>query len=348
MTAAETYAARIDAVRAQRVRLHGAQPPDDPWAGPVARRFRADPHRPLDANLAVLASYIQPEDVFLDVGGGAGRVSRPAPPPPRTPPRAGLASYIQPEDVFLDVGGGAGRVALPLALRCREVITVDASPGMGAEFTAVAAEAGISNARFVHANWLEAVGFQGDVALTSNVTYFVREIVPFIEKLASAARRRVMITVWSVANPNQNAAIFRLVYGEDPVGVPGYRELLPVLWEMDILPDVHVLPGVPMVPGGNMGARLPQTPEDAVQLGLQGQWLGRQDHARARRLIEERCSALVAASSAGLGGRGLGRTNHARARRLIEERFSELFAPSPEGFRPLWRQEAREMLITWE
>jgi SAM-dependent methyltransferase len=280
MTAAETYAARIDAVRAQRARLHGAPPPDDPWAGPIAQRFRADPHRPLDANLAV------------------------------------LASHIRPEDVLLDVGGGAGRVALPLALRCREVTVVDASPGMGVEFTAAAAAAGISNARFVHANWLEAAGFQGDVALTSNVTYFVREIVPFIEKLASAARRRVMITVWSVANPNQNAAIFRLVYGEDPVGVPGYRELLPVLWELDILPDVHVLPGVPMVPGGTMGARLPQTQEDAVQLGLQGQWLGHQDHARARH--------------------------------LIAERFSELFAPSPEGFRPLWRQEAREMLITWE
>src|SRR6266568_275750 len=105
MTAAETYAARIDAVRAQRARLHGAPPPDDPWAGPVARCFRADPHRPLDANLAV------------------------------------LASYTRPEDVLLDVGGGAGRVALPLALRCREVITVDASPGMGAEFTAPAGDA---------------------------------------------------------------------------------------------------------------------------------------------------------------------------------------------------------------
>ena len=89
------------------------------------------------------------------------------------------------------MGGGAGRVALPLALRCREVITVDASPGMGAEFTAAASEAGISNARFVHTNWLEAESFQGDVALTANVTYFVREIVPFIEKLARAARRPV-------------------------------------------------------------------------------------------------------------------------------------------------------------
>jgi len=279
MTAAELYAARIDAVRAQRARLHGA-PPDDPWGGQVARRFRYDPHRSLDANLAV------------------------------------LASYMRSEDVLIDVGGGAGRVALPLALHCCEVITVDASSGMGTEFTAAAAEAGIPNARFIHANWLEAEGVQGDVALTANVTYFIRDIERFIEKLVAAARRQVMITVWSVGNPNQSAPLFNLVYGEEPVAVPGYRELVPVLWELDILPDVRVLPGVPAVPGGPLGARMPQTPEDAVQLALQGQWLGPQDHTRARR--------------------------------LIEERFAELFAPSPEGFRPRWRQEAHEVLITWE
>src|SRR5438552_3267328 len=66
MTAAEIYATRIDAVHAQRARLHGAPPPSDPWEGPGARRFRADPHRPLDANLAVLASYTRPEDVLVD------------------------------------------------------------------------------------------------------------------------------------------------------------------------------------------------------------------------------------------------------------------------------------------
>lgn len=279
MTAAATYAARIDAVRAQRARLHGTLPAD-PWAGPIAQRFRADPHRELDANLAV------------------------------------LASYIQPDDVLIDVGGGAGRVALPLALRCREVLTVDASPGMGAEFASTAAAAGITNARFVHADWLEAEDFQGDVALTANVTYFVRDIVRFIEKLVAAARRRVLITVWSVANPNQNAPLFSRVYGEEQVAVPGHRELLPVLWDMGILPDVRVLPGVPQVPGGPMTARLPQTPEDAIQLALQGQWLAPHDQARARQ--------------------------------LVEAHFAELFASTPEGFRPLWRQEAREMLITWE
>jgi hypothetical protein len=93
MTAAHTYATLLDAVHAQRLRLHGPQPAEDRFGGPVAQRFRADPHRRLDANLQV------------------------------------VASYVQPDDVLIDVGGGAGRVGLPLALRCRQVINVDSSPG---------------------------------------------------------------------------------------------------------------------------------------------------------------------------------------------------------------------------
>src|SRR5262245_32738224 len=141
MTAAETYAALIDAVNTQRLRIHGQQPPQDSFGGPVAQRFRADPHRNLDANLQV------------------------------------VASYVQPDDVFLDVGGGAGRVGLPLALRCRQVINVDASPGMLAEFEACAAQAGITNARPVLADWLAAKDIFGDVSLASSVTYFVHDIV---------------------------------------------------------------------------------------------------------------------------------------------------------------------------
>ena len=72
MTAAETSAARIDAVSAQRLRIHGHQPLEDRFGGPVAQCFRCDPHRSLDANLQVVASYVQPDDVLTDVGGGVG------------------------------------------------------------------------------------------------------------------------------------------------------------------------------------------------------------------------------------------------------------------------------------
>lgn len=280
MTAASTYAARVDAVNAQRTRVRGGRPRVDPWAGLAARSYRADPHRQLDANLKV------------------------------------IASYVGSEDTLIDVGGGAGRLCLPLALHCRQVINVEPSPGMRAEFEALVAEAGITNARLVSADWLAAEGIQGDVAITTSVTYFVRDIVPFIEKLEAAARLRVMITLWSVPNPNQNVKLFRLVYGEEQEALPGHRELLPVLWEMGILPDVRLLPNVAVVPGSPREVRLPQTKEAAMELALQGQWLGTEDQGRARR--------------------------------VIEAHFHELFAPSPEGFRLLWRQDAREMLITWE
>jgi 2-polyprenyl-3-methyl-5-hydroxy-6-metoxy-1,4-benzoquinol methylase len=156
MTAAEQYAASVDAVNAQRTRLHGQQLPDDRWGGETAQRYRYDPHRSLDANLEVIASYVQREDVLIDVGGGAGRVS------------------------------------LPLALRCRELVNVDASTGMLAAFEALAAGAGIQNARAVKSDWLAAEGIQGDVTLVSSVTYFVRDIVPFVQKLEAASRRRVL------------------------------------------------------------------------------------------------------------------------------------------------------------
>src|SRR5579883_1439872 len=99
MSAAEEYAARIDAVAAQRARVIGERAVrGDRWTGATARRFRADPHRELDPVLAF------------------------------------VAAQVQPDDVFLDVGGGAGRIGFPIALRCREVIIVDPSPGMRAEF----------------------------------------------------------------------------------------------------------------------------------------------------------------------------------------------------------------------
>ncbi len=274
MKAAEIYTAHIDAVNEQRVRLHGAQQMGDSWGGAMASRFRYDPRRELDANLEA------------------------------------IASYVRAEDVVIDVGGGAGRACLPMALRCREVINVDPSAGMQTEFEGCAAEAGMENARFILADWLEAEKVQGDVVITANVTYFVGDILGFVGKLEEASRRRIVMNVWSVPPPNQRAPLFRLVYGEEQEKAPGHQQLLPVLWEMGILPDVHVQPGTFRV------GELPQTREEAVHQATQGQWLGPKDQDRGRN--------------------------------LIEEHFEELFESGPDGFRSRWQPKAQELLITWE
>ena len=153
--AAGLYAARVDAVLAQRTRFRGPQPPGDLFAGlPTGHPLlTADPRRPLDPNLEVIASYIEPDDLIIDVGGGAGRIS------------------------------------LPLALRCREVINIEPSSAMATGFRANVAQAGIANARVIEGEWLEVDPPVGTVALVNHVTYLTREIVQFVDKLERAGRR---------------------------------------------------------------------------------------------------------------------------------------------------------------
>jgi 2-polyprenyl-3-methyl-5-hydroxy-6-metoxy-1,4-benzoquinol methylase len=279
MTAAETYAALVDAANAQRLRLHGEDVPGARWDRAAARRYICDPYRPLDANLDV------------------------------------IAAYVEPQDVLVDVGGGAGRICLPMALRCREGIVVDGSRDMQAAFEATAGTAGITNVRFVRSDWLAAEAIRGDIAVAANVTYFVRDIVAFVRKMEAAVRRRVLITVRSIPGPNLRAALFRLVYGEEQSPAPGYRELLAVLWEMGILPDVRVLPNVLYGIRSAVDSGFPRTRDQAIEMALQGNWLRPQDRERARG--------------------------------VIDAQYDKLFAETLEGFRPLWQSATRELLITW-
>ncbi|GAB4336237.1 MAG: hypothetical protein Kow0010_24020 [Dehalococcoidia bacterium] len=272
VSAAEAYAARVDAINEQRRRFGRDRARKDRWAERAAD-FRQNPRRTPDPNLQA------------------------------------LLELIHPGDVVVDVGGGAGRNGLPIALRCREVINVDPSEAMVAYFLDAAAEAGIANVRVVEADWLSAEGVEGDVVLAANVTYFVRDIVPFVEKLERAARRLVIIDIWSVPPPARVAGLFALLNDEPQVRAPGYRELLPVLWEMDILPDVRVLPA-PF----RGGRDYPQSRDEAIDFAL----------------------SQVATLDA------------ARARQRIEAEFDRLYERGAEGYRPLWRPDARELLITWK
>lgn len=273
MKATERYAAMVQAQVEQRARLVGKAIADS-WAEPRAKLFREDPRRTLDENLAA------------------------------------LAGYVLPTDTVIDVGGGAGRVGLPLSLRCDSVINVEPSEGMAQQFTGVANEAGIANAKLVNVGWLEAPELVGDVVIAAHVTYFVREIGPFVDKLRRAARRRVMLVLASWPPPNEHSGLYEMAYGEPKSPLPGYPELLEVLWEQGLSPEMRTLPNRSFMAGG-----LPQTREEAV--------------ARA-----------VAAFEGG---------DQEKLRRTIEQNFDVLYARTPEGFRPIWRSgERRELLITWE
>lgn len=270
-SAAENYAALVDAYAAQSTLVGGTR--GDRWASRAAF-FRLDPRRTLEANTQAVVDLVRPGESVIDVGGGAGRVS------------------------------------LPVALQCGDVVNVEPSAAMREQFDLAAKEAGIGNARCLDGQWPDAAtGLEADVVILANVTYFVRDIVPFVQALDAAARRLVVISVWSVPPPNHHAAVFELLRGEPQARVPTHRDLLPVLWDLGFLPDVRVLPD-PF-----RGSRMrPPTREDAIRFALESGSAGSVPGAAA----------------------------------IVEQHFDTLFQETPGGFMPTWLPETREMLITWE
>ena len=273
MSAAADYTERVQRVNDQRERLGLEAYTRERWDD-AASGYRFDPHRPLDRNLEI------------------------------------LASYARADDEVLDVGGGAGRIGLPLALRCRSLTNVEPSAGMARAFEEVGAAAEIRNARVVVSDWLSAEAVEGDLVITVDVVYFVGEIEPFLRKLAAAARRRVLISIWALPPPARHALLFRIVHGEDQVPVPGHRELTAVLWEMGVLPDLRVLPEVFSWPEWR---QLPTTRETAVEFAL----------------------AEIGVADGG------------QAAERVDAQFDTLFTRSEDGYLPAWRQDAPGLLITW-
>lgn len=284
MSAVDSYAARVDAVIAQRTRLRGPQPPGDLFAGlpPEHPLLTTDPRRQFEPNLQIIAAYVEPDDVVVDVGGGAGRFS------------------------------------LPLALRCREVVNVDPSAEMLAAFEANARRADIANVRTVRSEWPADDPPRGDVVLVNHVTYLTRDIGPFVRALVSAAARRVVVTVGHPPPPARNREIFQLVYDEASEAVPGHVELVNVLWELGIQPDVRMLPDPLMLP----------VPAPSREAAIASTLMFLRVHQWAVWPLDPDLEA--------------------RARERLSARFDALFEHTAEGYLARWGSPSRDVLITWE
>jgi SAM-dependent methyltransferase len=208
-SAIEDWKRRVEEHNAQSLRARGDRPQYDDWWSSLAGGFRADPKRT--------------DDPVVDL----------------------LAGWVTPETTVLDVGGGAGRYALPLALRCRQVTVVELSPSMVAQLREGAATAGIENVSAVEAGWEEAEIEPADLVLCANVVYGVADIEPFVGKLDRSATDRVAVVVFMDAPMSILSPLWRAVHGEERIELPALPQLLPVLWEMGIFPNLEMLPATP-------------------------------------------------------------------------------------------------------
>jgi SAM-dependent methyltransferase len=167
-----------------------------------------------------------------------------------------LLAYLTPTSTVIDVGGGGGRYALPLALRCRHVTLVEPSPSMVAVFEDSAKGAGISNVSVVAETWEDANVDPADMVLCANVLYGVGDIEPFLRRLTEEATGVVACVLQFVAPMSVMSPLWKPVHGEERIDLPGLPELLPVLWEMGIFPDLQMIAGSVRPPAPSLEAAL--------------------------------------------------------------------------------------------
>lgn len=183
---------RVRANREQAERLREWSDDGDHYA-PLASAFRADPGRRDDATLNALLELARAEDVWLDIGAGAGRFS------------------------------------LALAGRVREVVAVEPSAGMRAEFESVRLEYGIENARVVDQRWPTDDPPGADVALISHVGYDIERMGAFLDSMERAASRECVAVLYDRAPGGLFGELWPSVHGEAEASLPGLGELIALL-----------------------------------------------------------------------------------------------------------------------
>jgi SAM-dependent methyltransferase len=141
---------------------------------------------------------------------------------------------------ILDVGAGTGRHTLALAPHVARVTAVDPSAAMLALLLDDLQQSGIANVEAVEAEWMHAGAAPHDVVICSHVLYPIADVIPFVRKLEAAARERVMIYL-RVDPLATDLGLWREFHGAPLQGQPVFTDLLPLLWQAGIVPDVAVV-----------------------------------------------------------------------------------------------------------
>ena len=179
--------------QAERVR---EEPDSGDHYRPLASAFRADPRRIGDSALEALLEISRADDIWVDIGAGAGRFS------------------------------------LPLALHVRRVIAIEPSPAMRAELANLQIEHGITNVDLRDQRWPsddDGVTGMADVALISHVGYDIERIGAFIDTMERAAARECVALQYDHSPGSLFWQVWPAVHGEEQIHLPGATELIELL-----------------------------------------------------------------------------------------------------------------------
>ncbi|MDR1088680.1 MAG: class I SAM-dependent methyltransferase [Coriobacteriales bacterium] len=146
----------------------------------------------------------------------------------------------------LDVGCGSGTFSLPLALEGHRITAVDFSQGMLDQLAQEAAADGVQDwITCINGSWdddWQELGIEPgsvDVALASR-SFLTLELAASLQKLNTAARRRVCLTVGVAAFPFFDVPLFQAI-GHEPVAMGDYFLVLGALASLGIVAEVRLI-----------------------------------------------------------------------------------------------------------
>jgi len=192
----------------------------------------------------------------------------------------------------VDVGAGTGRFTLALAPRVSEVVAVDASRAMLAILKRTARQQGLTNVRGIESRWedvplLDEAGADAvppaDVVFCSFVLPLIAEAAPFVAKMDTACRGRAFVYLNATSGDALTDHFWRHFHGRPRRPAPTYLDLVDILQDLGLEPEVEVAEVPTRVRFTSLAAAvnayrdvlvLPDTREVRAELrGLLSSWL---------------------------------------------------------------------------
>jgi len=145
---------------------------------------------------------------------------------------------LTPEMTVLDIGAGIGRWTLPMARRARRVTAVEPLQGMRQVLVERAAAQGITNLDVAELPWLAADVPPHDVVIAAHATYTTADLLGFVRKMESNARRTCFLALRVPAHDGVIGELCARIHGcwhDSPNFIVGYNLLLAAGFHPNVL-----------------------------------------------------------------------------------------------------------------
>ena len=156
-----------------------------------------------------------------------------------------VLDHARPEDTWLDIGAGGGRIAVPAAQRVAAVHAVEPSEAMREVMASSSESAGLENLKVHAQRWPPEDGDNipmADVSVASHVLYDQQDLEGFLGAMEAHTRRTCIVVIGDRAPSGAFEPLWSDLYDEPPHLLPARRELLAVLGALDRPFEVRTLP----------------------------------------------------------------------------------------------------------